>query len=353
MSDNHSLLLLPYPLVMNLAPGFYRIPHNGSIVLEGMEDRSIMPAARKLQQVIVQTLGVQLSLSVGTRPSVTAICNFSYDSLLPSQGYEISIQDSGIGVTYSSPEGAFYAAATLKQIVEQSGRSLPCLHIRDEPDFRARGLMIDISRNKIPKQETLYRIIDLMADLKLNQLQLYIEGSPFAYESFPAVWELETPITGDEILLLDTYCRERYIELVPNQNSFGHMEGWLSRPEFNALAEIPEGFMLPQGMYAPDCYPEGLYMHPGTFHTEDPAVIHLLEQMYDDLLPYFTSGQFNVGSRAEISADRRGDLLHIMIRDHGIGGADPAWAGPVRLADRVTGVDGRLSVHSPAVRARL
>ncbi len=53
-------------------------------------------------------------------------------------------------------------------------------------------------------------------------------------------------------------------------------------------------------------------------------------------------------TRAEISADRRGDLLHIMIRDDGIGGADPHGQGLSGLADRVTGVDGRLSVHSPA-----
>ncbi|MFD1909548.1 family 20 glycosylhydrolase [Paenibacillus rhizoplanae] len=111
----------------------------------------------------------------------------------------------------------------------------------------------------------------------------------------PQVWELESPITGDEILLLDAYCRERYIELVPNQNSFGHMEGWLTRPEFNHLAEAPEGFMLPEHMYNSDLYPGGLFMHPGTFDTEDPEVLKLLDTMYDDLLPYFTSNLVNVG----------------------------------------------------------
>lgn len=63
------------------------------------------------------------------------------------------------------------------------------------------------------------------------------------------------------------------LSLVPNQNSFGHMEGWLTRPEFNHLAEIPAGFMLPDQMYDRDLYPEGLFMHPGTFHTEDPEVL--------------------------------------------------------------------------------
>lgn len=254
-----------------------------------------MPAAQKLQAVIKQALNLHLTLSIGTRPTVVSACIFSYVPSLSEQAYEIVVDQSGIVVSYSSPVGAFYAVATLKQIIEQSGRSIPHLHIRDEPDFGARGITVDISRNKIPKQETLYRIIDLMADLKMNQLQLYIEGTPFAYESFPQVWELETPITGEEILLLDAYCKARYIELVPNQNSFGHMEGWLSRPEFNALAEIPEGFMLPKELYMGDVYPEGLFMHPGTFDTEDPAVLPLLEKMFDDLLPYFSSNQFNVG----------------------------------------------------------
>lgn len=295
MSDNHILLLLPNPREITLSHGYFRIPTNASIVLPSTGENSVIPAARKLQQVMAQTLNLSLPLSIGTRSTVVSALIFSYIPSYSLQGYEIVVDESGIVITYSSPEGAFYAAATLKQIIKQTGRTIPCLHIRDEPDFGARGLMIDISRNKIPKQETLYRIVDLMADLKMNQLQLYIEGAPFAYESFPQVWELETPITGEDILLLDAYCKERYIELVPNQNSFGHMEGWLIRPEFNALAEVPKGFMLPPELYAHDVYPEGLFMHPGTFDTEDPAVIDLLNTMYDDLLPYFSSNQFNVG----------------------------------------------------------
>lgn len=55
--------------------------------------------------------------------------------------------------------------------------------------------------------ETLLPIVDLMEDLKLNQLHLYIEGSPFAYESFDEVRALKPPITGGEILVLDNYSR--------------------------------------------------------------------------------------------------------------------------------------------------
>lgn len=295
MSDIPVLQLLPHPRTLTVTEGLFRIPAKGNIVLSDAENRDVLPAARKLQLATLQVLQLHLPLSIGPRPSRKSAYNFSYNRLLPAQAYEIEVGADGIVITYSSPEGAYYAVATLKQILEQCGRDVPYLSICDQPDFAARGLMIDISRNKIPKLETLYRIIDLMSDLKFNQLQLYIEGSPFAYESFPQVWELETPVTGEEILLIDAYCRERFIELVPNQNSFGHMEHWLSRPEFNGLAEIPDGFMLPDTMYDSDLYPDGLFMQPGTFHTEDPEVLSLLGRMYDDLLPYFTSAQFNVG----------------------------------------------------------
>ncbi|MEK3687543.1 glycoside hydrolase family 20 zincin-like fold domain-containing protein [Paenibacillus sp. FSL R10-2736] len=330
MPENSNLQLLPYPQQVTVSQGQYLIPAKGSIVLAGERNQTALPAARKLQQVTLQAVQLRLSLSVGIRPSTVSSFTFSYNALLAAGAYEIHIDEHGITIAYGSPEGAYYAAGTLKQLLEQYGRSIPQLLIRDQPDFAARGLMIDISRNKIPKLETLYRIIDLMSDLKLNQLQLYIEGVPFAYESFPQVWELETPITGEEILLLDAYCRECYIELVPNQNSFGHMEGWLTRPEFNSLAEIPEGFMLPDHMYDSDLYPDGLFMHPGTFDTEDPQVLKLLGTMYDDLLPYFHSQLFNVGcdetyelglgkSKAKADSTGKGELyLSFLEKIHGL-----------------------------------
>jgi signal transduction histidine kinase len=51
---------------------------------------------------------------------------------------------------------------------------------------------------------------------------------------------------------------------------------------------------------------------------------------------------------ATVSVGRHEDTLSLVIRDDGIGGADPRGQGLSGLADRVAGVDGRLTVHSPA-----
>jgi len=53
-------------------------------------------------------------------------------------------------------------------------------------------------------------------------------------------------------------------------------------------------------------------------------------------------------SHASVTVRRTGDVLMLTIGDDGIGGADPVGQGLSGLAARVAGVDGRLSVSSPA-----
>jgi hypothetical protein len=145
--------------------------------------------------------------------------------------------------------------------------------------------MLDISRDKVPTMATLFSLVDRLAEMKINQLQLYTEHT-FAYRNHPAVWANASPMTGDEILQLDQYCRERFIELVPNQNSFGHMERWLKLPEYRELAEAPDGFTFPWGV-----------RHEGGFslNPTDPRSLELVAGLYDELLPHFSSPLFNVG----------------------------------------------------------
>ena len=91
------------------------------------------------------------------------------------------------------------------------------------------------------------------------------------------------PPNGGE--LIDAFCRQRFVELVPNQNSFGHMHRWLKHDEYRELAETPEGIL--HGFSA--------VREPYSICPTDPASLALLADLYDQLLPHFTSRQFNVG----------------------------------------------------------
>ena len=106
--------------------------------------------------------------------------------------------------------------------------------------FEHRAYMLDISRDRVPTMETLKLIVDILARYRYNQLQLYTEHT-FQYEGHEEVWEDSSPMTPREIAKLQAYCQVQGVELVPNQNSFGHMERWLVHPKYNSLARFPKG----------------------------------------------------------------------------------------------------------------
>jgi hexosaminidase len=173
---------------------------------------------------------------------------------------------------------------TLSQILEQRGRDLPALRIRDWPDFPNRGVMLDICRDKVPTLETLFDLVDLLASWKVNQFQLYMEHT-FAYRNHPEVWAEASPLTGEEALVLDAHCRERFVELVPYQNSFGHMRRWMAHDRYRPLAECPEGCETRWGYFD----------QPFSLCPLDPGSLDLVRSLFDELLPHFSSRQFNVG----------------------------------------------------------
>ena len=202
------------------------------------------------------------------------------------QGYHLTIHSQGIAIVASTPAGLFYGTQTLNQILGQSPAGLPLLHISDWPDFPNRGVMLDVSRDKVPTKQTLFNLVELVASWKINQLQLYTEHT-FAYQNHPEIWAEASPLTGEEILHLDAYCRERFIELVPNQNTFGHMQRWLTHDRYKHLAECPTGFYWEEW--------GGYFDYPFSLYPGEPGSLELVRSLMDELLPHFSSRQFNIG----------------------------------------------------------
>ncbi len=213
-----------------------------------------------------------------------------------AQSYVLKVGAEGVDAEAQDAAGLFYAAVTLAQLARVCGNTLPACVISDWPDFPVRGVMLDVSRDKVPTMETLAGLIDQLSDLKINQLQLYTEHT-FAYREHEEVWRDASPLTPDEVRALDTYCRDRCVELVPNQNSFGHLERWLTRPRYNGLAELPQGGApLPWG---------GVHEKPTSLCPTDPRSVAFLAGLYDELLPNFSSRLFNVG--CDETFDLRGE----------------------------------------------
>ena len=152
------------------------------------------------------------------------------------------------------------------------------------PAFERRGLMLDISRNRVPTMKWLKHLIDALQVLRYNELQLYTEHT-CAYSAHSKVWEQASPITADEVRELDSYCSERGVELVPNQNSFGHMERWLRHDGYKHLAESPNGFE----------HPIAGWRDFGSTLYPSPESLEFVDTLYAELLPNFRSDKLNIG----------------------------------------------------------
>jgi hypothetical protein len=210
------------------------------------------------------------------------------------EGYALTISKNGIEISFRETSGLRAATATLRQLLRQYRRHLPCLKIRDWPDFPRRGVMLDISRGRVPKLETLLDLAEHLADFKINELQLYTEHT-FAYRQYKSVWQSWGALTGAEIRRLDTRCRELGIDLVPNQNSFGHLRYFLEDPRLKKLAEIPESYEDASGEFV---------RRPSTLAPNHPGTMPFLRELYDELLPNFSSQFFNVGCDETWDLDR-------------------------------------------------
>ena len=117
-----------------------------------------------------------------------------------------------------------------------------------------RGFMLDVSRDRVPTNDTLEWLVGVLARLGFNELQLYVEHT-FTYSGHDEVWAGASPLTPGDLRWLDRLCEAHRIDLVANMNCFGHMGRWLACETYRSLAECPDGApaILGPGTMPPGC----------------------------------------------------------------------------------------------------
>ena len=261
--------LFPRPRELSQRDGFLPIPGQPH------------PTAQFLANLPATIAEAQAALAAKSTDS----CRITEVEILQAESYALKISPAGIELQARDAVGVIYGAQTLRQIHAQNPDALPCLEILDGPDLPVRGFMLDVSRCKVPTQAELLALIRALGQLRVNQLQLYVEHT-FAFPGHEDAWQDASPLTPAEIRELDAACAALGIELVPNLNTFGHMERWLRHPRYRALAECPQGWIHPlTGQFKE---------FPGTLKPDDVSLA-FVASLLDDYLPCFRSRQVNIG----------------------------------------------------------
>ena len=199
------------------------------------------------------------------------------DITLPTEGYTLLINNKGVKITYSSDAGLRNAFQTINQLLMlNDGKRLPCLSVKDYPQYEYRGLMLDVSRHFFTKEEV-KKILKTMAAYKLNRFHWHLtddQGWRIEIPEYPRLTEVGTcrdssltnkgrqPFfyddthygkgcyyTLNDLREVVAYARSLNIEIIPELDLPGHMVGAVaSYPEFGCNPTKQHSVRVHQGV---------------------------------------------------------------------------------------------------------
>ena len=157
------------------------------------------------------------------------------------QAYRLTINRNFVRMEATTNTGLFYATQSLKQLYRyaflcnKNEIAIPCMTITDWPNFKIRAWQDDISRGPIVSMDYLKRLILQMAECKLNAFSLYTEHT-FKTKCHPDIAPTDA-FTAEEIKELEEFCKPYHIQIIGNQQCFGHFEEILCNPFYSDLAD--------------------------------------------------------------------------------------------------------------------
>lgn len=147
-----SLLLCPQPTSF--------APSGGSAPIISVRSRS---SALQEVDALFQRNGLGQLLAEDGLPIV-----LEHNAALASEAYILEITPAKITLSHSTESGVFYGGITLASLIFLHDGAVPCGTITDRPRFSWRGQHLDCARH-FYEVETILRLLDLMALLKLNR----------------------------------------------------------------------------------------------------------------------------------------------------------------------------------------
>ena len=228
-------------------------------------DKNFKTSAEFLSSYLYQGLKANLNTNVSAQKNTI---NFQLDTSFKNpEAYKLIITKNEITIKAATDQGAFYAVQTLRQLLPtcfENGScsskdfALPEITITDQPEFRYRGMHLDVGRHFF-KVEDIKKYIDVLSLLKLNTFHWHLtedQGWRIEIKKYPKLTEIggyrkETLIghyndqphkfdgeryggfySQEEIKEVVAYAKSRNVSIIPEIEMPGHSRA--------ALAAYPE-----------------------------------------------------------------------------------------------------------------
>ncbi|GAB3967171.1 family 20 glycosylhydrolase [Spirosoma terrae] len=291
-------------------------PRSGAFVITPQTRLAILTPSPDVRKMVIDNLpGIQVSDAPKVAKAITVrVANI--DGVGP-EGYDLLVTPTGITLTAPQPAGVFYGLQTMRQLlpVTKSFRdqSIPALHIRDQPRFGWRGLMLDVSRHFFDKA-FVKKFIDQMAQYKFNVFHWHLtddQGWRVQINSLPKLtevgawrvprtgrwWDIENPqpsevpsyggfYTQDDIREVVRYAQERNITIVPEIDMPGHI--------MSAIAAYPNLTCGKKQVVVP---PNGKFykLEDNTLNPCNDSTYLFIDKVFTEIAQLFPGPYIHVG----------------------------------------------------------
>jgi hexosaminidase len=290
------LRVMPVPKGLVWGQGRLSIDSTFGIRLTGHKDPRLERAAARLLQRLQRKTGVPLSMAPIAEPGKATLeiycmgAGEPVQSFRADESYTLAVAERSARLVAPSTIGILRGLETFLQLIELDNKSfyVPAVQIDDEPRFRWRGLLIDVSRHWAPV-EIIKRNLDAMAAVKMNVLHWHLsDDQGFRVESrrFPKLHLLASEgnyYTQREVRDTIAYARDRGIRIVPEFDMPGHTTAWLAA--YPALASAPGPYSIERswGVFDPCMDPTS------------KSLYDFLNSFIDEMAGLFPDEYFHIG----------------------------------------------------------
>ncbi len=239
------------------------------------------------------------------------------DTILNDEGYQLTISPKQIEIRAKTDHGAFYAVQSLRQLLPtdfengtfyQEKISIPCVTIKDSPQFKHRGMHLDVGRHFF-SVDFIKKYIDALAMLKMNTFHWHLtedQGWRIEIKKYPKLQEIaafrdQTLIgsynadpqqfdgkryggfyTQEEIKDVVAYAQNRHVTIIPEIEMPGHAQA--------AISAYPELGCTGEQIKVAETW--GVFDH--IFCSKDET-FEFLENVLDEVLELFPSKYIHIG----------------------------------------------------------
>jgi len=274
-ADASKLRLVPFPRKIQLRDGRFSLGRK--LILEAPEAMAELFGAEIGAEFKRAGLPVPEIRAAGAKCWRLAVKTAKPPSLtLPrdatDEAYALQVGPDSAACASPGPAGLFYGLQTFCQLVRANriGQAVPCLTIRDWPALRWRCFQDDLTRGPSSRLETLKREITIGSRMKMNVFTYYMEYQ-YAFSKHPVIGPKDGSLTPNELKAAVAFGKPRYVDILGNQQSFGHFEDILRHKRYAHLRET-------RSLLCP--VKEESYQ--------------LLDEMYSDVVPLLPFKFFNV-----------------------------------------------------------